>query len=73
MSDQLSQQGLSTLVHHFAEGQQPHHAYVMPIYQTSLFSFPDHATGVAIYDGLEKNLQVANDEICTHSSIITLP
>jgi len=22
----------------------------MPIYQTSLFSFPDHATGVAIYD-----------------------
>jgi methionine-gamma-lyase len=25
----------------------------MPIYQTSLFSFPDHATGVAIYEGTQ--------------------
>jgi methionine-gamma-lyase len=43
--------GLGTLVNHFAEGDYPHRAHVMPIYQTSLFSFPDHATGVAIYDG----------------------
>jgi methionine-gamma-lyase len=26
----------------------------MPIYQTSLFSFPDHATGAAIYDGSQE-------------------
>jgi methionine-gamma-lyase len=51
MSDHSSQQGLSTLLNHYAEGQHPNHAHVMPIYQTSLFSFPDHATGVAIYDG----------------------
>jgi len=43
--------GFGTLVNHFAEGDYPHRAHVMPIYQTSLFSFPDHATGVAIYDG----------------------
>ncbi len=51
MSDQLSRQGLSTLVNHYAEGQLPYHAHVMPIYQSSLFSFPDHATGEAIYGG----------------------
>jgi len=46
-----SKYGLGTLVTHFAEGEYPDHAHVMPIYQTSLFSFPDHATGVAIYEG----------------------
>jgi len=46
-----SKYGLGTLVIHFAEGEHPEHAHVMPIYQTSLFSFPDHATGVAIYEG----------------------
>ena len=46
--------GLSTLVNHYAEGGHPHRAHVMPIYQTSLFSFPDHATGVAIYDGSQE-------------------
>lgn len=46
-----SKYGLGTLVTHFAEGEHPEHAHVMPIYQTSLFSFPDHATGVAIYEG----------------------
>jgi methionine-gamma-lyase len=51
MIDYSAKQGLSTLVNHYAEGGQPYHAHVMPIYQTSLFSFPNHATGVAIYNG----------------------
>jgi methionine-gamma-lyase len=45
--------GLGTLAIHFAEGEHPFNAHVMPIYQTSLFSFPDHATGVSIYEGKE--------------------
>lgn len=51
MDEELRKNGLSTLVNHYAEGDDPQRAHVMPIYQTSLFSFPDHATGVAIYDG----------------------
>ena len=51
MDEKNNNYGLSTLVNHFAEGDFPNRAHVMPIYQTSLFSFPDHATGVAIYDG----------------------
>ncbi len=51
MDEDSKNYGLSTLVNHYAEGNYPHRAHVMPIYQTSLFSFPDHATGVAIYDG----------------------
>ena len=54
MIDFSPQHGLGTLVNHYAEGGHPNHAHVMPIYQTSLFSFPDHATGVAIYDGSQK-------------------
>ena len=54
MNDFLDKYGLSTLVNHFAEGENPHSAHVMPIYQTSLFSFPDHATGVGIYDGSQE-------------------
>lgn len=50
----LKNPGVSTLVNHFAEGEHPQRAHVMPIYQTSLFSFPDHATGVAIYDGSQE-------------------
>ena len=45
--------GMGTLAIHFAEGEHPFNAHVMPIYQTSLFSFPDHATGVSIYEGKE--------------------
>lgn len=45
--------GFGTLAIHFAEGEHPFNAHVMPIYQTSLFSFPDHATGVSIYEGKE--------------------
>jgi methionine-gamma-lyase len=51
MDKKSSDYGISTLVNHFAEGDFPQRAHVMPIYQSSLFSFPDHATGVAIYDG----------------------
>lgn len=43
--------GLSTLVNHTAEGHHPLHAHISPIYQTSTFSFPDVATGVAIWKG----------------------
>ena len=39
---------MSTLVNHFGEGHPPHHSHMMPIYQSSLFSFPDYATGAAI-------------------------
>ncbi|MRR51964.1 MAG: aminotransferase class I/II-fold pyridoxal phosphate-dependent enzyme [Rhodocyclaceae bacterium] len=44
-------QGLSTLVNHVGEGDNPLHAHVTPIYQTSTFSFPDVATGAAIFKG----------------------
>ncbi len=54
MIDFSPQYGLGTLVNHYAEGGHPNHAHVMPIYQTSLFSFPDHATGVAIHAGSQK-------------------
>ncbi len=54
MNDFSPLHGLGTIVNHYSEGDQPNHAHVMPIYQTSLFSFPDHATGVAIYDGSKK-------------------
>jgi methionine-gamma-lyase len=43
--------GLSTLVNHYAEGHNANHAHVTPIYQTSTFSFPDVATGGAIFKG----------------------
>ena len=43
--------GLGTLVNHVAEGHNPLHAHISPIYQTSTFSFPDVATGVAIWKG----------------------
>ncbi|MDD5369968.1 MAG: PLP-dependent aspartate aminotransferase family protein [Anaerolineaceae bacterium] len=45
--------GIGTLVNHVAEGNNPKHAHVTPIYQTSTFSYPDVATGVAIWKGEE--------------------
>ncbi|UCD99862.1 MAG: aminotransferase class I/II-fold pyridoxal phosphate-dependent enzyme [Chloroflexota bacterium] len=54
MPDLSTKHGLSTLVNHYAEGSNPHNAHIMPIYQTSLFSFPDHAAGAAIYNGSQK-------------------
>ncbi len=43
--------GMGTLVNHAAEGDNPHRAHVTPIYQTTLFSFPDVATGAAVFKG----------------------
>jgi len=43
--------GISTIVNHFAEGENPHHAHVTPIYQTSTFGFPDVETGRRIFSG----------------------
>ncbi|HEY53277.1 MAG TPA: aminotransferase class I/II-fold pyridoxal phosphate-dependent enzyme [Caldilineae bacterium] len=43
--------GISTIVNHFAEGENPHHAHVSPIYQTSTFGFPDVETGRRIFAG----------------------
>jgi methionine-gamma-lyase len=42
------QYGLGTLVNHVAEGDNPLHAHITPIYQTSTFGFPDVATGRAV-------------------------
>jgi methionine-gamma-lyase len=43
--------GLSTLVTHVGEGEDPRNAHITPIYQTSTFKFPDVATGGAIFKG----------------------
>ena len=43
--------GISTLLNHFEEGNNPLNAHMTPIYQTSTFSFPDVATGIAIERG----------------------
>lgn len=43
--------GLSTLVTHFGEGDNPLHAHISPIFQTSTFSFPDVQTGADIFAG----------------------
>ena len=45
------QHGISTLLNHFEEGNNPLNAHMTPIYQTSTFSFPDVATGMAIERG----------------------
>jgi len=41
--------GISTLVTHVAEGEDPLHAHVPPIYQTSTFGFEDVDQGAAIF------------------------
>ncbi len=46
-----SRLGMGTLAIHVGEGQDPNHAHVTPIYQTSTFSFPDVATGAALFAG----------------------
>jgi len=43
--------GLGTLINHVSEGHNPLHAHITPIFQTSTFSFPDVATGQAIWRG----------------------
>lgn len=46
--------GFSTLVSHFAEGENPLNAHVTPIYQTSTFGFSDVATGGATFQGEQR-------------------
>jgi methionine-gamma-lyase len=43
--------GLGTLVTQFTEKDNPHHAHLSPIYQTSTFSYPDVQTGADIFAG----------------------
>ena len=43
--------GMGTLSLHTAEGDHPFHSHAAPIYPTSTFSFPDVATGQAIWRG----------------------
>ncbi len=49
-----SPSGMGTLVTHLGEGHNAHHAHITPIYQTSTFSFPDVATGAAIFGGKQR-------------------
>lgn len=51
MKDINPQQGLGTLLTHAGEGEDPRFAHVTPIYQTSVFDFPDVATGARIFSG----------------------
>lgn len=43
--------GLGTLLTHATEGGDPRFAHVTPIYQTSIFDFPDVETGAKIFKG----------------------
>lgn len=43
--------GMGTLVIHSGEGENPHHAHITPIYQTSTYAFPDVETAAAIGKG----------------------
>jgi len=44
-------QGISTLVTHFGEGDNPYYAHLTPIYQTSTFGFPDAETAGKVFAG----------------------
>lgn len=45
--------GLGTLLTHIGDGDNPHQAHVIPIYQTSTFCFPDAETGGRVFAGEE--------------------
>jgi methionine-gamma-lyase len=50
--DQVSPDfGIGTLVNHAGEGNNPLNAHVTPLYQSSVFRFPDFAHAEAIYRG----------------------
>jgi methionine-gamma-lyase len=51
MKKDRTHQGLSTLVNHIAEGEDPTGSHITPIYQTSTFRFPDVETGAARFKG----------------------
>ena len=49
MHERNAQMGISTLVNHYAEGENPHRAHISPIFQTSLFAFPDVAAAAQAF------------------------
>jgi methionine-gamma-lyase len=51
MYDFSANHGLTTLLTHYTELANPLHAHVAPIFQTSVFNFPDVATGAATFAG----------------------
>jgi len=50
-SKPLSEMGMCSLAIHVGEGENPYHAHITPIFQTSTFGFPDVATGAALFKG----------------------
>ncbi len=46
--------GMGSLVNMVGEREDPKHAHVMPIYQTSVFDFTDVANGAALFKGEEE-------------------
>jgi methionine-gamma-lyase len=48
------QYGMGSLVNLVGEREDPKHAHVMPIYQTSVFDFSDVASGAALFKGEEE-------------------
>ncbi len=51
MKAEVAKQGLSTLMNHISAGENPLRSHVMPIYQTSVFTFPDVETASSIFSG----------------------
>ncbi len=43
--------GMCSMAIHAGEGDNPYHAHITPIFQTSTFGFPDVATGAALFKG----------------------
>ncbi|MGD8814540.1 MAG: aminotransferase class I/II-fold pyridoxal phosphate-dependent enzyme [Anaerolineales bacterium] len=53
MNSQASKQGMTTLMNHIQLDQKPYRAHITPIYQTSVFTFPDVASAAKVYSGEE--------------------
>ena len=54
--------GLSTLLTHYCELDNPLHAHISPIYQTSTFIFPDVQTGADIFAGKNKGFSYTRSD-----------
>ena len=53
MSQKPHEWGIGTIVNHYQEGNNPDHAHITPIYQTSTFEFPDVDTAGRVFAGKE--------------------
>ncbi len=51
MNKKPYQWGISTIVNHYQEGNNPYHAHITPIFQTSTFGFPDVETAGQVFAG----------------------